>query len=256
MGVEEQGRKGCVPVLVGDEGTAMERVMLPIKLLSNPDIIELLKISADEFGYPQGLLKVLICRANSFKRLIEKIRSQEKRAKSQRVTRKPPPGGLSSRPLTPFFENFPSRRASSRPTSLSPSGHRAPPPAAVSLLCALLSLSFLASLSSAFSPLRSLLCTLLSLLSASSSSLVGSRISLPSQLLFAKLLDCSQVSLKVTRISFDDLLLCSIVFVVTVLELEDDPLGILLGELITNVELDHGCNKEVKEQWQKRIDLL
>lgn len=85
MGVEEQGRKGCVPVLVGDEGTAMERVMLPIELLSNPDIIELLKISADEFGYPQGLLKVLICRANSFKRLIEKIRSQEKRAKSQRV---------------------------------------------------------------------------------------------------------------------------------------------------------------------------
>lgn len=85
MGVEEQARKGCVPVLVGEEGTAMERVMLPIELLANPDIIELLKISADEVGYPQGLLKIPICRANSFKRLIEKIRSQEKRAKSQRV---------------------------------------------------------------------------------------------------------------------------------------------------------------------------
>lgn len=52
-------RKGYVPVLVGKEGSEMEKLWIPTKLIGHPYIVALLNFSADEFGYAQhGLLQI------------------------------------------------------------------------------------------------------------------------------------------------------------------------------------------------------
>lgn len=58
MEERESVRKGYVPVLVGKEGD-MEKLWIPIKLISHPSIVSLLSRSAHEFGFQQqGLLKI------------------------------------------------------------------------------------------------------------------------------------------------------------------------------------------------------
>lgn len=53
----ERVRKGYVPMFVGKEGD-MEKLWIPIKLISHPSIVSLLRSSTHEFGFQQrGLLK-------------------------------------------------------------------------------------------------------------------------------------------------------------------------------------------------------
>ncbi|PQQ10275.1 hypothetical protein Pyn_05168 [Prunus yedoensis var. nudiflora] len=62
----ERVRKGYVPILVGKEMGDMEKVWIPIKLLSHPRIVALLRRSAHEFGFQQqGLLKIKHDSANN-----------------------------------------------------------------------------------------------------------------------------------------------------------------------------------------------
>ncbi|KAH7578443.1 hypothetical protein ACOSQ2_000298 [Xanthoceras sorbifolium] len=71
--VEEDGsRKGYVPLLVGSE-EVIERILVPTKLIDHPYIVELLELSANEYGYKhQGLLKIQYD-ADCFKRMVEII---------------------------------------------------------------------------------------------------------------------------------------------------------------------------------------
>ncbi|KAI6673236.1 hypothetical protein NL676_001142 [Syzygium grande] len=56
---ENRVRKGYVPVLVGTDAAAMERLHLPTKLVGHPFVVALLELSANEFGYEQqGLLRI------------------------------------------------------------------------------------------------------------------------------------------------------------------------------------------------------
>ncbi|KAK1662222.1 hypothetical protein QYE76_050381 [Lolium multiflorum] len=52
--------KGYVPmVLVGDEGEGEERVMVHVRMLTEPHVLDLLEMSAQQFGYGQrGVLRV------------------------------------------------------------------------------------------------------------------------------------------------------------------------------------------------------
>ncbi|KAL9358920.1 hypothetical protein Peur_047043 [Populus x canadensis] len=51
-------KKGVFPVLVGNEGM-MERFLLPTRLTKHPFIVQLLEMSAQEYGLEQeGLLKI------------------------------------------------------------------------------------------------------------------------------------------------------------------------------------------------------
>lgn len=65
--------KGRIPVLVGLDMEAMERVSLPTKLMKHPYIIGLLELAAHEFGYSQQGTLMLPCEACSFKRMISLI---------------------------------------------------------------------------------------------------------------------------------------------------------------------------------------
>lgn len=70
---EDRARKGYVPVLVGQEKTMMERILLPTKLIDHPDVVALLELSAKEYGYrQQGLLQIPYD-ADCFKKMIENI---------------------------------------------------------------------------------------------------------------------------------------------------------------------------------------
>ncbi|KAL5791693.1 hypothetical protein ACOSP7_000287 [Xanthoceras sorbifolium] len=71
--VEEDGsRKGYVPLLVGSE-EVMERILVPTKLIDHPYIVELLELSANEYGYKhQGLLKIQYD-ADCFKRMVDVV---------------------------------------------------------------------------------------------------------------------------------------------------------------------------------------
>ncbi|KAM0857160.1 hypothetical protein ACQ4PT_048658 [Festuca glaucescens] len=52
--------KGYIPmVLVGDEGDGEERVMVHVRMLTEPRVLDLLEMSAQQFGYGQrGVLRV------------------------------------------------------------------------------------------------------------------------------------------------------------------------------------------------------
>ncbi|KAB5568415.1 hypothetical protein DKX38_002208 [Salix brachista] len=64
--------KGVFPVLVGSEGT-MEKFLLPMKLTRHPFIVQLLELSAKEYGYEQeGLLKIPYD-ASCFKKMLKLI---------------------------------------------------------------------------------------------------------------------------------------------------------------------------------------
>lgn len=69
---KDEVRKGYVPVLVG-MGAILEKIFIPTKLLMHPDIVALLKNSAEEFGYKQhGLLRIPYA-SESFKLLVKNI---------------------------------------------------------------------------------------------------------------------------------------------------------------------------------------
>lgn len=71
-------RKGYVPILVGKEMGDMEKLWIPIKLLSHPRIVALLRRSAHEFGFQQqGLLKIKHD-VHLFKGMIKSILSKSK----------------------------------------------------------------------------------------------------------------------------------------------------------------------------------
>jgi Auxin responsive protein len=64
--------KGYVPVLVGGDmaGEEEERFLVNIKLLEKPSMAALLEQAAEQFGYQQGVLRVL-CDVNGFKHTID-----------------------------------------------------------------------------------------------------------------------------------------------------------------------------------------
>nr|GMC48497.1 auxin-responsive protein SAUR71-like [Ipomoea batatas]GMC87235.1 auxin-responsive protein SAUR71-like [Ipomoea batatas]GME20754.1 auxin-responsive protein SAUR71-like [Ipomoea batatas] len=71
-------RKGYVPVMVGpseeeEEEEERERIMIPMKLMMHPCIINLLESSAVELGYDQpGTLRIQ-CDVQGFKALLDSI---------------------------------------------------------------------------------------------------------------------------------------------------------------------------------------
>ncbi|KAL3502527.1 hypothetical protein ACH5RR_036976 [Cinchona calisaya] len=66
-------RKGYVPLLVGTNNEALERVSIPIKLINHPSLAYLLDESAREFGYnQQGLLRIL-CDVENFKEMLDSL---------------------------------------------------------------------------------------------------------------------------------------------------------------------------------------
>ncbi|KAG6506117.1 auxin-responsive protein SAUR71-like [Zingiber officinale] len=63
----ESAAEGHVPVYVGEE---MERFEVPTRLLNRPAFVELLRLSAQEYGYDQrGVLRIP-CPAPLFRRLL------------------------------------------------------------------------------------------------------------------------------------------------------------------------------------------
>uniref|UniRef100_A0A0E0D484 Auxin responsive protein n=1 Tax=Oryza meridionalis TaxID=40149 RepID=A0A0E0D484_9ORYZ len=67
-GEDDQVPRGHVPMVAGDGG---ERVMVPVRLLGDPCIAELLAMAAQQYGYGQpGVLRVP-CDAGHFRRVVE-----------------------------------------------------------------------------------------------------------------------------------------------------------------------------------------
>ncbi|WVZ60005.1 hypothetical protein U9M48_010081 [Paspalum notatum var. saurae] len=71
---EEKVPRGHVPMVVadgGEEGGDGERVLVPVRLLSDPSIAELLDMAAQRYGYGQtGVLRVP-CDAGHFRRVLD-----------------------------------------------------------------------------------------------------------------------------------------------------------------------------------------
>ncbi|OWM78775.1 hypothetical protein CDL15_Pgr002946 [Punica granatum] len=75
---QTRARRGFVPMLVGRDSDAMERLHVPTKLVEHPYIAALLDMSADDFGYGQdGLIRIRFD-ADCFKQMVKRI-SKEKR---------------------------------------------------------------------------------------------------------------------------------------------------------------------------------
>lgn len=69
---ENRVPRGCIPVLVGSDGS-MERFVVQVKVLREPCIMELLNMAAQEFGYgQQGILRIP-CDAEHFRQMIHRI---------------------------------------------------------------------------------------------------------------------------------------------------------------------------------------
>ncbi|TVU45824.1 hypothetical protein EJB05_05327, partial [Eragrostis curvula] len=69
---EEKVPKGHVPMVAGggEDGDG-ERMLVPVRLLSDPSIAELLDMAAQQYGYGQpGVLRVP-CDAGHFRRLVD-----------------------------------------------------------------------------------------------------------------------------------------------------------------------------------------
>lgn len=70
-GGDDGARKGYVPLMVGAAEELSERVMVPMKLIDHPYIVELLEMSADEFGYQNGGLIKIQYDVHCFKRMVD-----------------------------------------------------------------------------------------------------------------------------------------------------------------------------------------
>jgi SAUR family protein len=67
---DEKIPKGHVPMVAGN-GDGGERVLVPVRLLSDPSIAELLDMAAQQYGYRQpGVLRVP-CDAGHFRRVVD-----------------------------------------------------------------------------------------------------------------------------------------------------------------------------------------
>uniref|UniRef100_A0A0D9ZI26 Auxin responsive protein n=1 Tax=Oryza glumipatula TaxID=40148 RepID=A0A0D9ZI26_9ORYZ len=84
-GEDDQVPRGHVPMVAGcggGDGAGGERVMVPVRLLGDPCIAELLDMAAQQYGYGQpGVLRVP-CDAGHFRRVVERaLRKDGGRAK-------------------------------------------------------------------------------------------------------------------------------------------------------------------------------
>ncbi|CAN4094252.1 unnamed protein product [Withania somnifera] len=67
-------QKGYIPIVVGNHEDVMEKILIPMKLIKHPYVVNLLDFSAHELGYNQeGTLRIL-CHVESFKRMMHIIR--------------------------------------------------------------------------------------------------------------------------------------------------------------------------------------
>ncbi|XP_021755011.1 auxin-responsive protein SAUR71-like [Chenopodium quinoa] len=71
-------RRGYVPVLVGKCEEEEERFMVPLGWMKHPSIVDLLQLSASEFGYHQQGVIQIPCETLHFRVVMEKISSQKK----------------------------------------------------------------------------------------------------------------------------------------------------------------------------------
>ncbi|KAF3634107.1 hypothetical protein FXO38_25294 [Capsicum annuum] len=66
-------QKGYVPIVVGNHEDVLEKILIPMKLIKHPYVVNLLDFSAHELGYNQeGTLRIL-CQVESFKRMMNII---------------------------------------------------------------------------------------------------------------------------------------------------------------------------------------
>ncbi|GAB2233958.1 hypothetical protein Droror1_Dr00003188 [Drosera rotundifolia] len=71
-------KKGYVPMMVGN-GRVQEKFMVRTKYMTDPSILALLEMSADEFGYwQQGVLRIP-CEPDYFREIINNLSSNRKR---------------------------------------------------------------------------------------------------------------------------------------------------------------------------------
>ncbi|KAH7679185.1 Small auxin-up RNA protein [Dioscorea alata] len=69
----ERARKGCIPVIVGEEDECSEKFLMQVELLSDPRIAALLEMAAGEFGYrQQGILRIP-CHAEYFQQVVAMV---------------------------------------------------------------------------------------------------------------------------------------------------------------------------------------
>ncbi|XP_021756112.1 auxin-responsive protein SAUR71-like [Chenopodium quinoa] len=68
-------RKGRVPIMVGKCEEEEERFMLPLGWMNHPIIVDLLQLSANEFGYHQEGVIHIPCETCHFRLLLENISS-------------------------------------------------------------------------------------------------------------------------------------------------------------------------------------
>uniref|UniRef100_A0A803L793 Uncharacterized protein n=1 Tax=Chenopodium quinoa TaxID=63459 RepID=A0A803L793_CHEQI len=66
-------KRGYVPILVGKSEEEEERFMVPLGWMNHPCIVELLRVSANEFGYHQQGVLQIPCEPHHFRVVIESI---------------------------------------------------------------------------------------------------------------------------------------------------------------------------------------
>ncbi|XP_021756111.1 auxin-responsive protein SAUR40-like [Chenopodium quinoa] len=71
-------RRGYVPVMVGFSEEQQERFMVPCGWMNHPCIVELLQLSANEFGYQQQGVIHIPYEPSHFRVIMENISSSKK----------------------------------------------------------------------------------------------------------------------------------------------------------------------------------
>uniref|UniRef100_A0A803LHG0 Uncharacterized protein n=1 Tax=Chenopodium quinoa TaxID=63459 RepID=A0A803LHG0_CHEQI len=66
-------KKGYVPIMVGKSEEEEERFMVPLGWMNHPCIVELLRVSANEFGYHQQGVLQISCEPQHFRVVMESI---------------------------------------------------------------------------------------------------------------------------------------------------------------------------------------
>lgn len=73
---EHEIRRGYVPIMVGKCEEEEERFMVPLRLMKHPFIIDLLQLSANEFGYQQDGVIQIPCQPLHFRLVMDNISSK------------------------------------------------------------------------------------------------------------------------------------------------------------------------------------
>uniref|UniRef100_A0A803M4P1 Uncharacterized protein n=1 Tax=Chenopodium quinoa TaxID=63459 RepID=A0A803M4P1_CHEQI len=66
-------KRGYVPILVGKSDDEEERFMVPLGWMNHPCIVELLHVSANEFGFHQQGVLQIPCEPHQFRVVMESI---------------------------------------------------------------------------------------------------------------------------------------------------------------------------------------